>query len=51
MVLFSNGVIGQNIREFFTKVGDLSSHRVDDKMRRIAVKMEEVTWSSQQIVG
>ena len=44
MELLSSEVIEQKIRELFPKVGDLSSHPVNDKMRRMVVKKEEVTW-------
>ena len=45
MELLSSDIIEQKIREMFPKVGDLSSHPVNDKMRRMVVKKEEVTWS------
>ena len=45
MELLSSDIIEQKIREMFPKVGDLSSHPVNDKMRCMVVKKEEVTWS------
>ena len=48
---FSAEKIEEKIREMFPKVGDLSSHPVNEKMEELIVKKEEVNWSEPQEYG
>ena len=49
--MLSDEIIEQKIREMFPVVGDLSSHPVNEKMERLMVTKDEVSWNPPSECG